>query len=215
MNNINVLTYKGLTREELRNVFDSLNIYGMESLASVIEAWQYEYEEDGTILKEVFDSVKEEKERNLSNRDRNPISDREELRRSLSALSDKEFDFIGDLLELDPDEVFMHNPMEEYYGVEYVEDACEEEYDEEPYIIFKGIYSDLAEERVVKKFINSKPTKGAKLMKESEALFNQRFNKSLETAKKEKMAPKDPFTKRYTKSLTAQKKKDGFRPYSL
>ena len=117
MNNINVLTYKGLTREELRNVFDSLNLYGMESLVSVIEAWQYEYEEDGTILKEVFDSVKEEKERNLNNRDRNPISDREELRRSLSALSDKEFDFIGDLLELDPDEVFMHNPMEEYYGV--------------------------------------------------------------------------------------------------
>lgn len=179
--------YKGLTMDELKTIFDSFNMYGLELLAPVVEAWQYEHEDDGEVLKEAFDSVYEEKEENQHNRERNFVDDQEGLKRTLRSLNNKEFEFVGELLELNPDDVFMHNPMESYCDevidedyFDYFEENSELD-EEEPFVILKGVFTDIEEERMINRVTNS----------------NSGFNK------------------RFIKSLKAPRIKNGFRPYSL
>ena len=73
------------------------------------------------------------------------------------------------LLEQFPWQRYCDEVLDEDYFDCYTED---EEFDEEPYVILKGIYSDIEEERMVKKVTNSN------------SKFCKRYTKSLNSPKK-------------------------------
>ena len=103
-------TFKGLTENQIASIFDQLNMYGMNLLFPTVLAWEYDHEEDASILRRAYDDMLELKEDNPKEEYRTPRSNVFGLRKALSGLTNKELNFIDKLLELDPDDVFVNNP---------------------------------------------------------------------------------------------------------
>lgn len=101
--------YMNLKVKEMEELFKKINSYGLGLLEGSIEALQYNYDEDASLLKEAYTNAIAVRE----------IVDRDQeqslpvkitiLRKSLKKITDKELKFMNDLLELDPSDVF-NNP---------------------------------------------------------------------------------------------------------
>ena len=113
-------TFKGFTKGQIESVFDQLNMYGMGLLSETVLAWEYDHEEDASILREAYDDMLELKEDDPKEEYRTPYSDRRGLKASLTNMEDDEIEFLDKLIELDPNDVFVNNP---YYDESDYEDV--------------------------------------------------------------------------------------------
>ena len=108
------MEYKNLTKGEIETIFDKMNGYGLDLLKDVIEAWQFNHEEDGSILKNAFDDMYDMKLNAEKDEYKTPLSLTRGLKKSLKSMEDFELAFLEELLELDPYEVFGDNPYVSY-----------------------------------------------------------------------------------------------------
>ena len=122
------MEYKNMNEKEIRTTFDKLTLYGLDLLYEVVEAWQFNYEEDGKILKKAYIDVLEVKSYDNFDENNEPSVKVRRLKKSLADLNEKELAFLEDLLELDPFEVFIDNPYtsneKEDIGISQYEEMC-------------------------------------------------------------------------------------------
>ena len=146
--------YMNLKVKEMEKLFKKINSYGLGLLEESIEALQYNYDEDASLLKEAYTNAIAVRE----------IVDRDQeqslpvkiaiLRKSLKKISDKELKFMNDLLELDPSDVF-NNP---YNSTNY---DINSGFNKDPYYEIRSYVID--EENVRKMKKNTKKSKIKKL----------------------------------------------------
>lgn len=106
------MKFKGFTKGQIESVFDQLNLYGLELIHTTVLAWEYEHSENSNILIEAYNDMFELKEQDQNEEYRTPLSNKRGLTKALLELSDNEFNFVDALLELNPDDVFVHNPYD-------------------------------------------------------------------------------------------------------
>ena len=194
-------TFKGLTENQIASIFDQLNMYGMNLLFPTVLAWEYDHEEDASILRRAYDDMLELKEDNPKEEYRTPRSNVFGLRKALSGLTNKELNFIDKLLELDPDDVFVNNPYTDYNEND---DYYDYEYSNENEIRYPTA------REIMQKFVNV----------EKETRKDKKLYAKTASSKTISTTPSEPktaelFSKRYEKSLTLKRTPDGFRPYSF
>jgi len=146
--------YMNLKVKEMEKLFKKINSYGLGLLEGSIEALQYNYDEDASLLKEAYTNAIAVRE----------IVDRDQeqslpvkiaiLRKSLKKITDKELKFMNDLLELDPSDVF-NNP---YNSINY---DINSGFNKDPYYEIRSYVID--EENVRKMKKNTKKSKIKKL----------------------------------------------------
>ena len=113
-------TFKRFTKDQIESVFDQLNLYGLELLMITVLAWEYNHEEDASILGDAYFDMYELKENDPNEEYRTPYSNRRGLKASLIKLENKEIEFLDELLDLDPNDVFVNNS---YYDANDYEDV--------------------------------------------------------------------------------------------
>lgn len=146
--------YMNLKVKEMEKLFKKINSYGLGLLEGSIEALQYNYDEDASLLKEAYTNAIAVRE----------IVDRDQeqslpvkiaiLRKSLKKITDKELKFMNDLLELDPSDVF-NNP---YNSTNY---DINSGFNKDPYYEIRSYVID--EENIRKMKKNTKKSKIKKL----------------------------------------------------
>lgn len=146
--------YMNLKVKEMEKLFKKINSYGLGLLEESIEALQYNYDEDASLLKEAYTNafaVREIVDRN--NEQSLPVKIAI-LRKSLKKISDKELKFMKNLLKLDPSEVF-NNP---YNSTNY---DINSGFNKDPYYEIRSYVID--EENIRKMKKNVKKSKIKKL----------------------------------------------------
>lgn len=104
--------FNGLTQEELEELFNKLNLYGLYLLRGTAEALLYNHDQDGLIFNKAYVNVCAKKELEEYYHFQSLEVKRSILTKSLKKLSDKELEFLDKILEIDPNEVF-NNPYNE------------------------------------------------------------------------------------------------------
>ena len=101
--------YMGLTQNEMEVLFKKLNCYGLGLLSDTVEALQFNYDEDGELLKNAYNNAyaQREVEEGLNTQELNVK--KAILRKSLKKLNKKELIFLKNVLDTDPIDVF-NNP---------------------------------------------------------------------------------------------------------
>ncbi len=194
------MEYKKLTKDEIETVFDKMTGYGLDLLQDVIEAWQYDHEEDGKILKQAYNDIrqnKKESEYGLST----PRSLIIGVKKSLKDMDSKQLSFIEEILEIDPYDVFGDNP---YMSYDIDEDLQKEYVGVSPYEEICG-YVNKERERRLSYFVNTGD------------LFDKRYKKSMgEKNNLVNIDTNELFSKRYKKSMSKKLtyKSDDFSSYS-
>lgn len=159
-------TFKGFTKGQIESVFDQLNMYGMELLSETVLAWEYDHEEDASILREAYDDMFELKENDPREEYRTPYSNKRGLKSSLTNMEDNEIEFLDKLIELDPDDVFVQNP---YYD--------ESDYEDVSVTSEQDIFRKYLEE--AKLYIAKRKLLKMKSFSEDAKKFDLRFNRSM------------------------------------
>jgi len=179
------MTYKNLTKEEMKTVFNKMTGYGLDLLGDVIEAWQFNHEEDGTLLKKVYDDVRESKKQQEFEENTTAYSQIIGLKNSLKNMDGRQLTFIEDILELDPYDVFGNNP----YLVDEDEDYQKENIGVNPY-------------REICEYVNRERERRLSYFVNTADLFDQRFKKSM--AEKNDLINNDQkglYSKRFNRSV--------------
>lgn len=113
-NNLNIggnqEIYRGLKIEEIENIFKKLSLYGLDLFGDSIEALQYEHDEDGAILKKAYENARDYKI-STEGIDRSKTEKKIEILEDiLKELEEDEIEYLNELLETDPIDVF-NNPL--------------------------------------------------------------------------------------------------------
>ena len=150
--------YMNLKVKEIEELFKKINSYGLGLLEGSIEALQYNYDEDASLLKEAYTNAIAVRE----------IVDRDQeqslpvkitiLRKSLKKITDKELKFMNDLLELDPSDVF-NNP---YNSTNY---DINSGFNKDPYYEIRSYVIDEENDRKMNKNTKKSKIKKQKIKK--------------------------------------------------
>ena len=150
--------YMNLKVKEMEELFKKINSYGLGLLEGSIEALQYNYDEDASLLKEAYTNAIAVRE----------IVDRDQeqslpvkitiLRKSLKKITDKELKFMNDLLELDPSDVF-NNP---YNSTNY---DINSGFNKDPYYEIRSYVIDEENDRKMNKNTKKSKIKKPKIKK--------------------------------------------------
>lgn len=146
--------YMNLKVKEMEKLFKKINSYGLGLLEGSIEALQYNYDEDASLLKEAYTNAIAVREIVDKDQEQSLPVKRAILRKSLKKITDKELKFMNDLLELDPSDVF-NNP---YNSTNY---DINSGFNKDPYYEIRSYVID--EENVRKMKKNTKKSKIKKL----------------------------------------------------
>lgn len=193
--------FKNLSKGEIETVFDKLTYYGLDLLGDVIEAWQYDHEEDSTILKKAYVEILEIKEHDEMDEYNTPRTIVNGLKKSLVSMTDKELKFLEDLLDLDPSEVFQENPYTDYK---------DEEIDFEAETVGVNPYKEISE------YVSNERERRLKVCLNSSSLFRGRFKCSMsKTNQYINNDPNELFSKRFKKSMVLRNTDTHIEPYSF
>ena len=196
--------FKGFTKEQIESFFDQFNSYGLGLLFSTILAWENSREKNRMILRTLYDEAVETKEEETREEYRTPYSDKNGLIKTLKGLEEDEFNFLKELLTLNPRDVFKEDP----YANHRDPDTDESEYD-----IFKKYFNaeskrrfgDKEEKIEVKRtevdYTDSLTLEGQRLIDECNKRFSERFNRSMNADKVKYVNTDELFSKRFYRSL--------------
>ena len=200
-------TFRGLAKGEIETVFDKLTGYGLDLLGDVVSAWQYDHEEDSKILMNAYLDMRAVKEHDERDAYITPLS-------QVSELTEKELQFMEDILEIDPYNDNPYTNNKNYEGQEDFEsetvginpyDEIRKYVDQERQFRFEvsNNSSNLFYKRYYVSMLNSK-----KIVDTNE-LFQRRFNRSMYNGN---VDTNELFSNRFNKSM---QKKLGYNPGDL
>ena len=177
-------TFKGLIKGEIESVFDQLNGYGLDLLSDVISAWGYDHEEDSEMLINEYNDMRELKEDEEKNEYLPPLAKIRGLKKALSNLTEKELQFLEDLLEIDP---YMDNPYTNYKKYE----------GQEPFDIETVGINPYDE---IRRYVEYERNQRFKTSNNTSVLFATRYNRSMHKNEKP-IDTAEKFSRRYNRSM--------------